>query len=195
MRRQQINEWFAARGDETLRLDYPLGPTSLVWDVGAYVGDWSRKIWERYGCSIEMFEPMPRFWPKAEEQVRDGVVLHKFGLSDKTETTSMEDMVDGSRVTSSGSVSVHLRSVTEQLEAQPRQIDLMKVNIEGGEYPLIGSMCDTGLIRKVTDLQVQFHNFVPDADRLLDIMREKLSATHEMTWCYDFVWENWRLKK
>ncbi len=44
----------------------------------------------------------------------------------------------------------------------------------------------------VRQYQIQFHNFVENAvDRRIQISRA-LSETHEQTWCYTFVWENWR---
>ena len=39
----------------------------------------------------------------------------------------------------------------------------MKINIEGGEYELLERLIAADLIRKIDDIQVQFHNFVPDA--------------------------------
>lgn len=39
-----IKEWIALNGDNTLRLDYPLDEQSVVIDLGAYHGDWTKKI-------------------------------------------------------------------------------------------------------------------------------------------------------
>lgn len=67
----------------------------------------------------------------------------------------------------------------------------MKVNIEGAEFDLLAHMIDTGLMERVKELQVQFHAFVPDAQQRLDDLRGGLGRTHEQSWCYDFLWENW----
>ena len=53
-------------------------------------------------------------------------------------------------------------------------------------------MIENGTINKVDNLQVQFHNFVPKAIRKRNAIRAKLSLTHHETWCYEFVWENWK---
>ena len=48
------------------------------------------------------------------------------------------------------------------------QIDLLKINIEGGEYDILERMYKTGTINKVQNLQIQFHNFVEDAQSKYD---------------------------
>ena len=67
----------------------------------------------------------------------------------------------------------------------------MKLNIEGGEFPLLEAMLSSGLISLVRHLQVQFHRFVPDADRRRDAIRTALARTHAQNWCYPYVWESW----
>jgi hypothetical protein len=46
----------------------------------------------------------------------------------------------------------------------------------------------------VSNVQVQFHDFVPDAERRMRRIQEKLGKTHSLTYQYLFVWENWALK-
>lgn len=43
------------------------------------------------------------------------------------------------------------------------QIDLMKINIEGGEFDVVPAIIESGDISKVHHLQVQVHNFVDHA--------------------------------
>ena len=68
----------------------------------------------------------------------------------------------------------------------------MKINIEGGEYPLLESISDAGMLNSVDNFQIQFHDFVDDAVARRAAVLESLSQTHECTWCYEFVWENWK---
>jgi hypothetical protein len=71
-------------------------------------------------------------------------------------------------------------------------VRLMKVNIEGGEYELLERMLECGLTTRVADLQIQFHNFSPDAAERMAAIQRGLAATHRPTYQYRFVWENWR---
>ena len=45
------------------------------------------------------------------------------------------------------------------------------------------------------NIQVQFHDFIIQnaEERMINIQR-KLELTHELTYQYVFVWENWKLK-
>jgi hypothetical protein len=68
----------------------------------------------------------------------------------------------------------------------------MKVNIEGGEYELLERLIDTDLVRAIGDIQVQFHNFWPEAASRMENVQNGLRRTHTPTYQYRFVWENWR---
>ena len=74
------------------------------------------------------------------------------------------------------------------------RIDLMKINIEGGEYDLLEHLIKTGWIDKIINIQVQFHDFVENAEARMLAIQNDLAKTHELTYQYKFVWENWRLK-
>ena len=70
-------------------------------------------------------------------------------------------------------------------------VDLMKVNIEGGEYELLPRLLETGFVKRIKNIQIQFHDVgVGAASRMEKICRD-LSATHKPTYQYRFVWENW----
>ena len=56
---------------------------------------------------------------------------------------------------------------------------------------------DTNLIENknisnINNLQIQFHNFIDDAENLRAKIRNDLSQTHQLTYDYFFVWENWK---
>ena len=76
-----------------------------------------------------------------------------------------------------------------------QSIKLMKVNIEGGEYDLLERLISTGEIRKVQNLQVQFHASEPGHGQRVKRIRKLLSATHELQWQYPMVWESWARKR
>jgi hypothetical protein len=88
------------------------------------------------------------------------------------------------------------RGVDEGVMAEHgiERIDLLKVNIEGGEYELLEHLIATGDIRKVRKLQVQFHDFVPDAIPRRARILQGLAQTHAQHWNFHFVWEEWGLK-
>ncbi len=52
-------------------------------------------------------------------------------------------------------------------EKNIKHIDLMKINIEGGEYDLLEHLLDSGFVKNIENIQVQFHAFVPNAEERL----------------------------
>jgi FkbM family methyltransferase len=191
--------WRLDGGDETLRLVYPLEPRSVVLDVGGFLGDWAASIVERYGCSVLVFEPVPAHYDALRDRLRGvkGVELYPFGLSDRTERRAMAVLGNGSSAFRAsgpaGTVRVPFVDIAEFWSGRGLEhVDLLKVNIEGGEFPLLERMLDTGLARRCTNIQVQFHADYPDAARRRERIRVRLAETHELAWDYFFVWENWR---
>ena len=73
-------------------------------------------------------------------------------------------------------------------------VDLIKINIEGGEYDLLDEIIANNWLSKFKNIQVQYHDFVIDNPReRMEKIQKELAKTHQLTYQYDFVWENWKL--
>jgi len=196
---QAIREWFKDRGDQTLRVNFPeLHAGSVVLDLGGYQGDWTHEIHGRYGAKVYVFEPIRQFADKISQRFAgvDAVKVCAFGLGARAETLELALSADGTGAFVSGSQieQVEIREVQGFLAGEGiGHIDLAKINIEGAEFELLEHMIATGLIKQVHKLQVQFHDFVPDAVRRHQALVDRLSATHTRSWNYEFVWEEWTL--
>jgi hypothetical protein len=70
----------------------------------------------------------------------------------------------------------------------------MKINIEGGEYELLEHLINSGLVSRIRRMQIQFHDFVPDAVARRARLVEALARSHRQSWSYYFVWEEWLLR-
>lgn len=193
-----VKQWKRDRGESTLRLNYPLNEHSIVLDVGGFHGDFAHAITERFGCQVLLFEPMPAFAEQCQERfgLNPRVSVFDYGLGERDEQLSLSVSSDASsfvRDQQRGeSVAAQLRDVASVWhELELSRIDLMKINIEGGEYPLLRRMLEAGLLNQVQHLQVQFHDFVDNAEQQRQELRQQLADTHNETWCYTFVWENW----
>ena len=76
------------------------------------------------------------------------------------------------------------------------QIDLMQMNIEGEEYPLMKHLVDTEAIIKIKNFQVQFHMIDESSIEKREYIEEKLfDLGYRQKWNYDFVWESWTIFK
>ncbi|MDG2126618.1 MAG: FkbM family methyltransferase [Fuerstiella sp.] len=193
-----VKRWKRDRGDTTLRQDYSLNENSVVLDVGGYQGDFTQAMINRFGCRVFVFEPMPLFSEQCTRQFandpRVSVLPYGLGTSDEQLFVSTSD--DASSFfrhhDTNESVTAQIRDVSwvwQELDLE--HVDLIKVNIEGGEYPLLRRLIETNLIRQVSNIQVQFHDFVEDAELQRNELRQRLQPSHDETWCYEFVWENW----
>lgn len=75
-----------------------------------------------------------------------------------------------------------------------KHIDLIKINIEGGEYDLLEHLLDANFVEQIENLQIQFHDFVENASARMKKIQNRLEKTHYLTYHYPFVWDNWTLK-
>lgn len=196
---KRVKPWFAANGDKTLRLDYALNANAVVFDLGGYEGEWAADIFCRYGCTLHIFEPYSVYCNNIKNRFafNSKVFVHELGLAAVTSesTLSIDDNSSSMFKAGDSSVGIQLLAANEFFAQHAiSEIQLMKVNIEGGEYDLLDHLLDTGEINKIINLQVQFHDFVPGAAHRMKKIQQRLSETHEPTYQFEFVWENWRRK-
>lgn len=195
-----LNSWVRERGDDTYRLDYDLNSSSHVIDVGGYKGDWAEKINAKYHPWINIFEPVPSYFQSIEKRFAENnkVSVHNIALSDKTcETIIAVDESASSiyKKTGSEQFKVKMRNIVEAMEElQLKDVDLMKINIEGCEYDLLEHLIEVGFVKNIKNIQVQFHDFVPDASERMKKIQKELQKTHYSTYQFPFVWENWKIK-
>ena len=83
---------------------------------------------------------------------------------------------------------VELWGIVKELNLS-KDIDLISINIEGGEYSLLDRIIESGFISHIKELQVQFHTTVPNAAKERKRIVEKLLQTHNSSYSYPFVWE------
>jgi len=189
--------WRAIDGDHALRLNYDLDENSVVFDLGGYKGEWSEQIYKRYMCRIFVFEPVPSFAAQVVERFRgnNNVSVYDFALGPKNAVLRLmlNDNATSSYSFSGGDVvEAEVREFVAFLEQHGiRTIDLLKINIEGGEFELLDHLISTGCISRVRHLQVQFHNFVPAANERMDDLRRRLWETHVPAYSLDWIWDSW----
>lgn len=194
---RRVRPWHLAEGDTTLRVEYELDESSVVFDLGGYQGQWASDVFARYCCTVHVFEPVARFHADIARRFRRNPRIHvyPFGLADRDARVTLALAQDGSSIFRAGpeTEEVQLVRAATFLEDEGfTAIDLMKVNIEGGEYDLLEHLLDSGWLPRIRDLQVQFHDCVPGARERMRRIQERLALTHEPSYRYEFVWENWR---
>lgn len=197
-----VEQWNSMRGDDTLRLSYPLNESSTVIDIGAYVGDWTSKISEKYGSTVWSYEPVPHVALKLLERfsTRRSIRVMSFGVLDK-DCVKKIGFIGGHPDSSSVYIDggsefmVMFRDASKLLQdIGTESVDLIKINTEGSEYAILERIISSDQVNRYRNIQVQFHDFVDGSEKRRSEIRTALSSTHEETYCVPFVWENWRLK-
>ena len=195
---RELQRWYRDGGDEALRYNYDLSESALVLDVGGYKGQFASDIYSRFNCRILIFEPVEAFATQIKNRFRRNakieVIAKALGSSRRKEAIALCN--DGSSTWKSGprTEDIYFEDVALVFsERKITNIDLLKVNIEGGEYELLQRLLETDLIKQVKNIQVQFHRVAQDSERRMEQIRKDLSTTHTPIYQYRFVWENWRL--
>jgi FkbM family methyltransferase len=180
---------------------------AIVLDVGAYIGDWTTRFLERadehgvLDLRLHAFEPEP----SSAALLRDGigadprVEVHAFGMGGQDRIDRLTISGPGSSVHGDpaapgalGATEIEVRDADAVLRSLGvEHVDLIKINIEGCEFELLDRLHETGWLRRIGTVIVQFHEFAPDAYRARRRNRRWLSETHDCTWSYTWVNERW----
>lgn len=189
-----VAQWEEDNRTRNLRLIYDLTPEDVVWDVGGYEGQWASDLFAKYQPTIHIFEPVASFADNIAERFAKNpkMHVHRYGISDQDSTQAISLVGDRAStfVQDQTSEQATFRSasvVATELGAPT----LIKLNIEGGEYPLLEDLIKSGTIKDITHIQVQFHDFVPDAVARMEAIQNELAKTHVRAYHYPFVWESW----
>ncbi len=195
-----LHQWLNANRDKFLRLEYDLDEDSLVFDIGGYEGQWASDIFSKYSCRIYVFEPIPEYANNIEKRFsrNEKIRIFKFGLGNSTKNAKISLNNDRSSFLKGGKEyrnSQIVRAVNFIKEHDINEIDLMKINIEGGEYDLLEDLINSGEITKINNIQIQFHDFIANAETRMIKIQKMLRKTHYLTYQYKFIWENWSIKQ
>ncbi|MCA9442232.1 MAG: FkbM family methyltransferase [Candidatus Omnitrophica bacterium] len=145
----------------------PLGPSSVVVDLGAHKGEFSKRIQERFGCRCLGVEANPEL---AEVLVRGDPSSFRhyaissnrgqfiFHLADNPLASTLYNL-DNSPFHPVSEVEVPGIPFEDLLqEFQIAHVDLLKVDIEGAEVDLFDSTSSETL-SNISQIAVEFHDF------------------------------------
>ena len=156
---KEVRRWWSDGGDESHRYDYDLKKDSVVMDLGGYKGQWASEIYARYKCRILVFEPVEVFAQDIKERFKDSsnaeVYCMGLGKNNRQEIISLD--CDGSSVYRNTRVkeTIEIMDVVEFfIKHNIENVDLMKINIEGGEYELLPRLIESRLIKGIKNIQI-----------------------------------------
>ncbi|MEI2716279.1 MAG: FkbM family methyltransferase [Candidatus Nanopelagicales bacterium] len=183
--------------NELLFAGQALDTSSVVVEVGGYLGDYADEIVTRYGCTVHVFEPVPQFAHALRSRFRESssVRVHECGIGLSESTTELRLSADATGAWTTGDeITVRLRAWADLRQEIGPTIDLMAVNIEGGEYQLIEDLHRAHALPQIARLYIQFHRLHEASEQQMQRRRRLISESHDLTWSYDFVWERWDVR-
>lgn len=171
-------------------LEWDISAECVVYEVGAYQGRWALQIARRYNPRLYCFEPQG--WAV---QVCRAVLepyaaqVFAFGLGNCDAMLPMARYgTDGCEMGKDGAVFGRIRDIAKVAqELETPDIDLMLINIEGGEFTLLPHMLQQGVLPR--RLMVQFHDY--GNPRPQTETRRLLAEKYRVMWDYGTVLSAW----
>jgi FkbM family methyltransferase len=144
---------------------------SNVIDLGANVGQFAHEMVKIFGCSCYAVEAVPDVYSK----INEGELIKKFNLAISDENKPFTMYISNNRECNSLSKEaaatygvqkditvqgITFESFLDQCSLKDKNIELLKIDIEGGEQAMFNSISDEtlSLIKQIT---IEFHDFVP----------------------------------
>ena len=202
LRRKRVARlWEADGGHHGTRFDFDVTEDDVILDVGGFDGNFAADFLDRHDPgAIHVFEPLGRVQDAIEERFADDdrVVLHEYGLGGWTRDEEMAVAGSSSslyRSSTGDTERVEIRDVAAVLdELGHEHVELLKLNAEGAEYEILNRLFETGDVDRFGNIQVSFHHVVDEPERRRNAIRGQLEATHELSYDYEFVMEEWTRK-
>lgn len=191
-----LDLFFSAGGDSMLYKFEQLNENSIVFDLGSYKGEFYSNITSMYNCIVHAFEPVEQFYNECKNSLPNNVILNNFALGQQNELFEIAVSENASSQFINGDMvsCKKVNFIDYVTEHTIEHIDLIKLNIEGGEYEVLNSIIDNGYLDNIDSLLIQFHYLSGNPISKRQEIIEKLKITHECIFSYPFVWEYWRRK-
>lgn len=190
--------WERDRGDEIKITDYPLDSNSQVIEIGGFTGVWSDKIIKKFNPNLIIIEPVPDFVQSLNYRFGENPKVNIENVAISTSNKKIKLHVRGCATSETNIVSGKVIYVDSYdinyfvSKYNLSKIDLIQINIECEEYPLLLNWIETGFLKNVKYLQVQFHTFCENYEERYEQIYEGLKKNgFEIKYKYDFVWESW----
>jgi len=180
-------------------------PGGIAIDCGANIGDISLRL-AKTGVHVYAFEPNPFAYEKLTEKlkgfnnvscIRKGVwdrntvtqlYSHDLAINDETFWSFGSSIIkDKGNIDKSRSVEVQIIDLTEFIEGLDRNIDLLKIDIEGAECELLEKFIEKELYKKVAITLVETHDGKitgqkQKTDKVRDLIRERGIKNIKLLW-------------
>jgi len=200
LNKKEVQRWFADKGDYTHNITYDLNEDSVVMDLGGFTGLWAKQIITKYNPNMYIIEPIYDFYDGMVKTFEDNDKVKLLNVAAGTEDKNGSIYLNGDATSANLKTGTRIDIEYNTMETLLKEfevdsVDLIQINIEGDEYPLLENMLKSGLINKFKNIQIQFHNGIKnDIERRDNIRRGLVDNGFSEKFNYPFVWESWTKK-
>lgn len=192
----QYHKWVLSNGDDDLLLNLELDENSIFFELGGFDGTYTKQILEKYSPITYVFEPSKKYFDYLKHAlVGPNIKVINKGLGNYNGDLFLVNIGDKSFTTNSyqkNSERIEVIKLSEYMEINNiKKIDLLNINVEGAEYEILNDLINSGKIKDIYNIHIQFHKNKKQYKKLRKVIQQKLSSTHTQTWNYDYVWEKW----
>jgi FkbM family methyltransferase len=131
----------------------------VIVDIGANIGDFSI-FTSKKAKQIYSFEPLPHIYKKMKTNIKlnkiKNIKTYNLTISDKDGYIKMDNQQNSvlSKLDDNGTLNVKTISWDTLNKMTPKKIDLLKIDIEGGEYTLLKQ---PKILNKVEEIRMELH--------------------------------------
>jgi FkbM family methyltransferase len=197
-----LNQWKLDEGDKTHIFNYELNQDSIIIDLGGYYGVWAELLLQKIHPltpKIILVEPVVEYYNHLVLKFKNNpnVTILNCGVSTNgnEEIKDIYLSSDGSSTNFKEGPGVKINTIPINKILSDNNIDnvdLIQINIEGDEYPLMEYMINSGVITKFKNIQVQYHLGIDnDRERREKIKSGLITNGFKLKFDYPFVWESW----
>lgn len=153
---------------------------SIVLDLGANKGEFSKTISEKFGCKIYAVEPVPHLFKLIEET--DFIKKILVAVAGKSGVMNIHLPDDRCATTYNKKMGINEKSINvEALSLGDlmrkfgiNKIDLIKMDVEGEEIPILESL-EPEELRKINQWTIEFHDFLyPEMHKAVENIKRKI---------------------
>ncbi len=146
----------------------PLNAASVVVDAGTHRGEFSQSVNTLLGCRCILIEANPILAQSLVPPPRGEVVNAALSASEGTAQFIFRDNLEAGSISSQASdrenccctvKTITISGIMQQFGI--RNIDMLKIDIEGSEFPLLDQTSPVTL-KSIGQITVEFHDFIPD---------------------------------
>lgn len=190
--------------------EFPLGTESIIFIVGGFQGAHAGYYIDNYNPYVYIFEPQTKMAKELALKFKKNskVKVLPFGLGVETMVAQLSRVgtdrcsfihrlpgKDGNETTFEGPYELSRTVEIEKFMEDEgiKKIDLFFSNCEGYEFKLLPWLVESGVIKNIRFLMVQFHLHHEGAEMMAKI-REMIGRTHDVRDDYEPAWITWKPK-